>query len=41
MTSTIIDVRGLNGKVLRTGAISLEDRNDALSDLKATIEDED
>ncbi len=39
--STIVDVRGLNGKVLRTGAISLEDLNDALDDIEATIEDED
>jgi len=40
LASTIVDVRGLNGKVLRTGAISLEELNDALDDLEATVEDE-
>jgi len=39
--STIVDVRGVNGKLLRTGAISLEDLNEALDGLDATIEDED
>jgi L-threonylcarbamoyladenylate synthase len=39
--STIVDVRGHRGKVLRTGAISLEDLNDALDGLEAFIEDED
>ena len=39
--STIVDVRGHRGKVLRTGAISLEELNDALDGLEATIEDED
>ena len=39
--STIVDVRGENGKVLRTGAISLEELNEALEGLDATIEDED
>jgi tRNA A37 threonylcarbamoyladenosine synthetase subunit TsaC/SUA5/YrdC len=39
--STIVDVRGTNGKVLRTGAISLEELNDALDGLDATVEDED
>jgi tRNA threonylcarbamoyl adenosine modification protein (Sua5/YciO/YrdC/YwlC family) len=38
--STILDVRGANAKVLRTGAISLEDLNDALDGLDVTIEDE-
>jgi L-threonylcarbamoyladenylate synthase len=40
-SSTIVDVRGHRGKVLRTGAISLEDLNDALDGLEAFIEDED
>jgi L-threonylcarbamoyladenylate synthase len=40
-SSTIVDVRGATGKVLRTGAISLEELNDALDGLDATIEDED
>ncbi len=40
-SSTIVDVRGHRGKVLRTGAISLEELNDALDGLEATIEDED
>jgi L-threonylcarbamoyladenylate synthase len=39
--STIVDVRGANGKVLRTGAISLEELNDALDGIDAVIEDED
>jgi tRNA A37 threonylcarbamoyladenosine synthetase subunit TsaC/SUA5/YrdC len=39
--STIVDVRGANGKVLRTGAISLDELNEALEGLDATIEDED
>ena len=39
--STIVDVRGPPGKVLRTGAISLEELNDALDGLEAIIEDED
>ncbi len=39
--STIVDVRGANGKVLRTGAISLEELNEALDGLDAVIEDED
>jgi hypothetical protein len=33
-------VRGTNGKVLRTGAVSIEELNDALDGLEATIEDE-
>jgi L-threonylcarbamoyladenylate synthase len=40
LASTIVDVRGRTGKVLRTGAISLEELNDALDGLDATIEDE-
>jgi L-threonylcarbamoyladenylate synthase len=40
LASTIVDVRGTTGKVLRTGAISLEELNDALEGLEATIEDE-
>jgi L-threonylcarbamoyladenylate synthase len=39
--STIVDVRGHRGKILRTGALSLEDLNSALEGLPATIEDED
>jgi L-threonylcarbamoyladenylate synthase len=38
--STIVDVRGANGKILRHGAISLEELNDALAGLEATVEDE-
>jgi tRNA A37 threonylcarbamoyladenosine synthetase subunit TsaC/SUA5/YrdC len=38
--STILDVRGTSAKVLRTGAISLEELNDALDGLDVTIEDE-
>jgi tRNA threonylcarbamoyl adenosine modification protein (Sua5/YciO/YrdC/YwlC family) len=38
--STIVDVRGTNGKILRVGALSLEELNDALDGLDATIEDE-
>jgi TATA-box binding protein (TBP) (component of TFIID and TFIIIB) len=34
-------VRGHRGKVLRTGAISLEELNEALEDMDKTIEDED
>jgi tRNA threonylcarbamoyl adenosine modification protein (Sua5/YciO/YrdC/YwlC family) len=41
LASTIVDVRGRSGKLLRTGAISLEELNDALDGLDATIEDED
>jgi tRNA threonylcarbamoyl adenosine modification protein (Sua5/YciO/YrdC/YwlC family) len=37
--STIVDVRGAKGKVLRHGAISLEELNEALEGLDATIED--
>jgi tRNA threonylcarbamoyl adenosine modification protein (Sua5/YciO/YrdC/YwlC family) len=37
--STIVDVRGSNGKILRHGAISLEELNEALDGLDATIED--
>jgi L-threonylcarbamoyladenylate synthase len=40
-SSTIVDVRGHRGKVLRTGAISLEELNEALEDMDKTIEDED
>ena len=40
-SSTIVDVRGHRGKLLRTGAISLEDLNEALDGLEATVEDED
>ena len=40
-SSTIVDVRGHRGKVLRTGAISLEELNEALADMDKTIEDED
>jgi tRNA threonylcarbamoyl adenosine modification protein (Sua5/YciO/YrdC/YwlC family) len=39
--STIVDVRGHRGKLLRTGAISLEELNEALDGLPATVEDED
>jgi L-threonylcarbamoyladenylate synthase len=39
--STIVDVRGPDGKILRTGAISLEELNKALEGLDAVIEDED
>jgi tRNA threonylcarbamoyl adenosine modification protein (Sua5/YciO/YrdC/YwlC family) len=39
--STIVDVRGENGRVLRTGAISVDELNEALDGLDATIEDED
>ena len=39
--STIVDVRGTNGKVLRSGAISTEELNDALDGMDAVIEDED
>src|SRR5215203_2326389 len=39
-SSTIEDVRGHRGKVLRTGAISLEELNEALEDMDKTIEDE-
>jgi tRNA threonylcarbamoyl adenosine modification protein (Sua5/YciO/YrdC/YwlC family) len=39
--STIVDVRGANGKVLRTGALSVEELNEALDDLDARILDED
>jgi L-threonylcarbamoyladenylate synthase len=41
LASTIVDVRGRSGRVLRTGAISLEELNDALDGLDATIADED
>ena len=37
--STIVDVRGSTGKILRHGAISLEELNEALDGLDATIED--
>ena len=37
--STIVDVRGANGRILRHGAISLEELNEALDGLEATIED--
>jgi len=39
--STIVDVRGSKGKILRHGAISLDELNEALDGLDATIEDED
>ncbi|WP_370864906.1 L-threonylcarbamoyladenylate synthase [Nocardioides agariphilus] len=39
--STIVDVRGYRGKVLRTGAISLEELNDALDGLEAFVRGED
>jgi L-threonylcarbamoyladenylate synthase len=39
--STIVDVRGANGRILRHGAISLEELNEALEGLDATILDED
>ncbi len=38
--STIVDVRGKNGRILRTGAISLEELNEALEGLEAVVEDE-
>jgi tRNA threonylcarbamoyl adenosine modification protein (Sua5/YciO/YrdC/YwlC family) len=38
--STIVDVRGTDGKLLRAGAISLQELNDALDGIDATIEDE-
>ena len=41
LTSTIVDVRGTTGKILRAGALSVEELNDALDGLDATIEDED
>ena len=40
-SSTIVDCRGANGKVLRSGAISTEELNDALDGIEAVIEDED
>ncbi len=39
--STIVDVRGHRGRLLRAGAISLEELNDALDGLEAFIRDED
>jgi L-threonylcarbamoyladenylate synthase len=41
LTSTIVDVRGINGKILRTGALSIEELNDAIDGFDAKIEDED
>jgi tRNA threonylcarbamoyl adenosine modification protein (Sua5/YciO/YrdC/YwlC family) len=38
--STIVDVRGANGRILRHGAISLEELNDALDGVDAKIEDQ-
>ncbi len=38
--STIVDVTGSQGRVLRRGALSLEDLNEALEPLGATITDE-
>ena len=38
--STIVDVRGHRGRLLRAGAISLDELNEALDGLEAFIEDE-
>jgi tRNA threonylcarbamoyl adenosine modification protein (Sua5/YciO/YrdC/YwlC family) len=39
-SSTIIDVTGPQGRVLRRGALSLDDLNEALEPLGATLTDE-
>ena len=39
-SSTIVDVTGSQGRVLRRGALSLDDLNEALEPLGATLTDE-